>query len=328
MILTKPQTRPMANPELRSNHLLNVVAVVSNPLRFQSRYRLYEEFAARMATTPEVNLVTVEAAFGERQHEVTSAGDPNHVQVRHHTELWGKENLINVGIRALHRDWRYVAYIDADVMFLNKDWAQETLHQLQHHRGPIQLFENAIDLGPRNNVVQTHTGLGKLYATGAPKVFNAGPYGAAGGTYMHPGYAWAMKREFFENVGGLLDKAIVGSGDHHMSLGLIGEAHHSLPGGPSAAYRRMVMDWQARALKAAGKDIGYVEGTIMHSWHGPKAKRGYHSRWKIIVDNQYDPEVDVRYTTEGVLELVGNKPKLRDDLRRYFRSRSEDSLDE
>jgi len=40
------------------------------------------------------------------------------------------------GVVGLPRDWRYVAWIDADVHFLNRDWAQETLHQTASKKAP------------------------------------------------------------------------------------------------------------------------------------------------------------------------------------------------
>lgn len=316
--------RPPKHTALRSDNTLHVVAVISNPVRYASRYRLYEQFAAHMETFPEVRLTTVELAFGDRHHEVTHHATPErHVQVRSSSELWHKENLINLGVRALPRDWKYVAWVDADVQFVNRGWAQETLHQLQHH-AVVQCFEDAIDMGPRNNVVDRHQSFGKLYATGATRPRISGePY-----SFWHPGFAWACRREFYENVGGLIDFAILGAADHHMALALIGAAKDSLPGGIHPSYARRVMEWQDRALRAGKRDLGFVEGALMHHWHGSKKKRYYVERWSLLTSNQYNPDVDVRYSHHGVLELTGNKPRLRDDLRSYFRARAEDSFDD
>ena len=48
--------------------LLHVVTAVANPMRWQSRIRLYRDFAARMLDSG-VRLTVVECAFGERPHE-------------------------------------------------------------------------------------------------------------------------------------------------------------------------------------------------------------------------------------------------------------------
>jgi hypothetical protein len=68
-----------------------------------------------------------------------------------------------------------------------------------------------------------------------------------------------------------------------------------------------------------------VPGTIEHAWHGSKEKRAYIDRWTILTRNSFDPDMDLIRNTWGVLELVGNKPALRRDIDRYFRSRDEDS---
>ena len=72
-------------------------------------------------------------------------------------------------------------------------------------------------------------------------------------------------------------------------------------------------------------NIGHVPGTIEHSWHGSKAARGYQSRWGILTKHQFDPVADLKRNVWGVPELAGNKPELRRDLDRYFRSRNEDA---
>jgi hypothetical protein len=64
---------------------------------------------------------------------------------------------------------------------------------------------------------------------------------------------------------------------------------------------------------------------MIHKWHGPRALRGYTERWKILEANAFDPYLDLRPDEHGVFEFTGNKPKLRDDVRQYFRSRNEDS---
>lgn len=318
--------RPPANHRLRTDNTLHVVAVISNPIRYQSRWRLYEAFAKHMDSYDvDVHLHTVEAAFGDRHHEVTAADNPDHLQLRTRSEIWHKENMINLGVRhLLPVDWKYMAWVDADVEPMNPDWAQETMHQLQHHP-VVQLFENVVDLGPRNNVVQTHSGFAKLYRTGVRFQRHAGEREYA---YAHSGYAWACTRTWWENVGGLIDRAVLGAADHHMAWAMIGQAEVSIPKKIHPNYRKMVLDWQTRCVRATAGNLGFVEGTLKHFWHGPKAKRMYRERWQILQDHQYDPEADVAYDGQGLLELQANKPGFKRDLQEYFRVRSEDSQEE
>ena len=299
---------------------LHVVAVISNPARFASRTRLFGEFVERMRSAG-VDLIVVEAAFGDRPFLVTEAGNPHHVQVRHWTELWNKECQMRIGVEHLTRvfpGWRNLATIDADIEFLRDDWATETIEALQHY-DVIQPWSDCYDSGPYGEHVQHHRSFCRNHVEGKP--IPPGPYDP----FAHPGYAWAWTRRAYEALGGFIEIGACGAGDHHMALGLIGKAELSMPGGISAAYRREVMGWQARALQHVQGNIGFIKGAIRHFHHGPKAKRFYQDRWQILVGEGYDPDTDLKRNAYGMLELAGNKPGLRDKLRAYFRSRDEDS---
>jgi len=69
----------------------------------------------------------------------------------------------------------------------------------------------------------------------------------------------------------------------------------------------------------------------VHYWHGRKVDRRYWDRWKAIVQNQFNPNLDLKYDWQGCLQLVDRGERrsiaLRDDARRYFRARNEDSID-
>ncbi len=131
--------------------LLHVVTCVSNPVRYRSRWRLYERFAAQMERAG-VRLLTVELAYGERPFEVTKPGRRDPVQLRSRSELWSKENLLNIGFAHLPEGWRYAAWIDADVEFQNPDWAGKTVERLQLFDA-LQLFSHAVDLDPEHQVL-------------------------------------------------------------------------------------------------------------------------------------------------------------------------------
>ncbi|MEJ0095724.1 MAG: hypothetical protein WDN46_20645 [Methylocella sp.] len=116
----------------------------------------------------------------------------------------------------------------------------------------------------------------------------------------------------------------MGSGDHHMALGLAGQADKSMPDGTSSAYRDAVKLWEQRAVTHVNGKIGYVPGVIEHRFHGRKSDRGYVSRWDMFVEHQFNPNTDLKRNSYGVLEFAGNKPDLERGFDRYMRSRNED----
>ena len=135
---------------------LHVIAVISNPQRYETRYDLYNKFAKHVEDSG-ARLWTVETAFGDRPHEITASDHSQHIQLRTSTELWHKENMINIGISRLPANWEYVAWIDADVTFARPDWALETLHQLQHYK-VVQMFSDCMDLSPDYRIVPDRAG--------------------------------------------------------------------------------------------------------------------------------------------------------------------------
>ena len=325
--------RKADSPGYKGNRKLYVVTCVSNPLRTRSRVELYKKFAQAVEDAGAI-LYTVEMAFGDRPHTITDERNPRHLQLRSYFELWHKENMLNLLINKLPEDWEYVAWIDADVMFTRSDWVNETIEQLQHYM-VIQMFSYAQDLSLRYEPMQLHSGFvhdwyhGKVTFNssgkghkGKKKGYNG--YGGYGFDEGHPGYAWAARREALDNLGGLIDFAILGSADRHMACALIGEGDKSFHPDIHPNYKELVMDWQDRAEKHIKHDIGYMAGTILHGYHGQKSKRGYNSRWQILVDHQYDPVKGAYRDAKGLLQLRTENIKLRDDLRNYFSSRHED----
>jgi hypothetical protein len=297
---------------------LHVIAVISNPCRYQSRHRLYGQFRARMAAAG-VTLWTIEAAFGARAHAVTDPADPRHIQLRVHDEFWHKESLINFGISRLPSDADYIAWIDADVEFVRPDWATETIHQLQHY-DVVQPWSHADDLGPNLERIETHTSFAYCHLHGHPLRHGYGPF-------FHPGFAWAARRRALEALGGLLDWPLLGSADHHMACAIVGRVEHSTPGGLHPNYYKHLRIWQERAESHVRRNIGYVPGLLLHHWHGKKKQRKYQERWGILQKHQFDPETDLKRDLQGMYQLTNKKIGLRDAIRAYFRQRHEDSID-
>lgn len=298
---------------------LYVVTAVFNPWRYKSRIKLYRDFE-KYVNDSGAKLVTVELAYGQRDFVVTEPNDPMDVQLRTDAELWHKERMLNLGIQRLPRDWKYVAWIDADIVFARPDWVEETVHLLQHFSF-IQMFSQAVDLSPNYEILKTHTGMFYAHYEGLMK--------QVGGKYeqYHPGFAWAARRDALNNVGGLFDTAVLGSADRHMALSLLEYGERSHPSGISNGYKEQLQLWQDRCHKFVKKNVGYMPGAILHYWHGKKVDRRYQDRWKILVNHQFDPEFDLKLDTQGLYQFTERCPQLAYDIRKYFQARNEDSID-
>src|ERR1017187_7764498 len=303
---------------------LDVVAVYSNPIRWRSRADIHSRFEDAMLQTPGVRLTTVECAYGDHPFEFPDRTGINRVRVRARTLLWIKENLINLGIRNLPEDWKYVAWVDADVFFHQQNWALETVHALQLNH-IVQPWSDCYDLGPNDEHLASHKSFLRQWRCGAPVCGDKWKSNGGCYDYPHSGYAWAATRQAIDWLGGLLEIAAIGAGDHHMALSFVGKADYSMPGGVGDNYRKHIKMWESRAVQHIRQNLHYVAGTIEHRWHGRKTDRKYLDRWSILLDHGFDPDVDLKRNSYGVFELAGDNIGLASALDRYFRQRNEDA---
>lgn len=304
---------------------LYVISVIFNPQRYSSRMRLYEQFKEYMLKTKNVILYTIECSFGDRMSLIDEEMEDNHVilRVKTDSEIWLKENLINIAVQRLPTDWKYMAWIDSDVMFARHDWAIETIQQLQHY-DLVQMFSHAQDLDRDEIPYQTHQGFAYNFCNGDQIEDNY--YNSPTGNRWHPGFAWAIKKDAFNKLGGLMDFAILGAADNHMAWSLIGEGEKTLPTGLSDEYKNKVLTWEKRAIKHIKKNIGYVPGLLLHHFHGSKKYRKYKDRWEILVKNNFNPDINIIKDWQGLYYLEIDCIDLKRDCSNYFKQRNEDCI--
>lgn len=298
---------------------LYVVAAIDNPEMFAARYKHYYTFAKHIEDSGAI-LITVECVLGSRNFEVTQAGNPNHVQLRSKTDLWRKENLHNIGVGRLPHNWKYVALCDADFINTRPDWVNATKLALERYDA-VQLFQTYACLRSDHSVDSTNKGFvyGLQSKQPLPKEYSY--FGATGGE-------WAYRRSAWETLEGVLQTPIMGSADWYMAYALAGlqDEHKSKTlAGCAPRYVESIDEWSARAKKLNG-NIGCIQNHGIHYWHGPYASRGYGWRWKILATHAFDPSADLKVQHSGLLELAGNKPGMRDEIRAYMASRQEDQL--
>lgn len=291
--------------------VLYVVLPYFNYCGFKRRQELFIKFVHEVSRVKGIRVVVSEL--------VGSAPLPKlpvwkHVKNRSDSPVWMKEKLVNVAIKMLPEDWKYVAWIDADITFLNPNWVQDTIEALQTN-DIVQLFRTAVNLGPNNEAIKIDKGFGYMHADSGTPYIKTDKYG-----HWHPGYAWACTRSAFRGMGSsLLDWAILGSGDRHMAMAWIGRVLDSCPGTVHMSYKVMLMEYQ---YKCQNFKISYVPGTILHHWHGRFEDRKYKERWDVLVRHAFNPIEDVTMS----LKLTPTGKRMEKDLKDYFEGRREDSV--
>jgi hypothetical protein len=217
-------------------------------------------------------------------------------------------------------DWNYVAWIDSDIEFCNKDWVRETIEQLQTF-DIVQMFTHAVELGPNCETLQVHTGFMYSYINKCAQ--EKDKYTG----FRHPGYAWAATRGAIDKIGGLIDFAVFGSGDFNMASAFIGQVEKSLRADLHPNFILLCKIFQERCDRHIKRNVGFVRGSVLHNWHSCKSRRRYHDRPKVLAELQFDPLRDLKKDNHGLWILEDINIKLRDEIRYYFRSRHEDSID-
>ncbi|HXW70259.1 MAG TPA: hypothetical protein VEK34_02245 [Methylocella sp.] len=309
------------------NDTLYIITCISNPLQWTSRITLARDVILDWAKEPNVSVVMVECVHGARSPSlmdltaIIDASKLTYKMVHATTAAWSKENLMNIGVSSLPDTARYLAFFDADIRFRLPGWASGIMDALQLYP-VIQPWQTCYDLGPNDEHLEAHSSFASLYYKRGQSFKSKGLYGKQ--AFPHPGYAWAWTRVALDAVGGLFELGGMGSGDHHMALGLIGRAKESLPCSADNAYANAVMVWQRRATALKNK-LGFAPYTIEHKWHGDKNFRGYTSRWRMFINHQFDPNEDLKRNSYGVVEFAGNKPELEREFDNYLRSRMEDA---
>jgi len=280
-------------------------------------------------------------------------------------ELWLKENLVNVGVQHLTAqtpDWQQVCWLDADVLFVRPNWVGECIQKLQHYSF-LQMFSHARDLGPNYEMLDEHyshaNGMGFVEAwnrgilktTLSPQILAdlkalgqdieqitkdfAQLREDLGGYYgqqrVFPGLAWAATRQAWEQVGGLLDFAIWGGGDWHMSHALIEKTEGMMRNDLHRDYKKLVMQWYQRCRTQIRQNVGVMEGSILHNWHGKKVGRGYNTKHSLLAKFGFDPLRHLKRDSQGLYQLHDDRStsyvQLRDMMRRIAKERNEDSID-
>ncbi|MBE2240332.1 MAG: hypothetical protein IAE81_21275 [Caldilineaceae bacterium] len=336
-----------------------VVTTYYNPARYRTKRANYERFAApiRAAGIP---FVTIECAFGDEPFELTVS--PAVIQVRGRDVMWMKERLINLAISQLPAHATKIAWLDADILFTNPDWAVQTSVLLD--RWPLVQPHDRVGRMARGKL--TFNGRSRRsFACQLQLRLESARLGAA--AHGQPGIGWAARRDLIERHS-VYDAAILDGGDELFAHAAGGGLNSPCGRGITCAHQRRrpylvekglnrllripwprwLADWylvRTRTPPVAAPDepffahylrwakpfaaeiqgrIGYVPGMALHLWHGDPVNRQYASRNAILKRHHFDPAHDLRLNADGIWEWASAKPELHLAVREYFSARRED----
>ena len=299
-----------------------VITCYFNPARYETKRRNFDAFMAGMRKAG-ANVLVVEFAFGDDPFELEPG--ENVLQLRGTGVMWQKERLLNIAAARLPASARKIGWFDADIIFKEPDWLERTSQSLDRYM-VVQPFSHAVRLHRDNR----DDGTGVLDESFA-SMFVRDPALARTRQYKfhgHTGYAWAARRELFEQCG-LYDACLTGSGDHLMAhafaAGMMKSPcmRHTFFGSP--AYAEHFVRWGISARDVVNAKVGVVPGRILHLWHGDLADRRYADRERAFRRLGLDPKTHLRLDGNGLWEWSEEAPaSLRAWADGSFHHRNED----
>lgn len=306
----------------KRNKSLLVITSYYNPCKYETRKINFDKFLNGLKKQG-VECLTVECVFEDQEYEL----DPskyNVIQMRTNTVLWQKERLLNLAAKYAENCVENIAWIDADLIFENDNWAQDLTKVLK--QSPIaQTWQSCERLSksgksyPIPDVTWSFAHAMNQDST----LMEKQRYDAHG----HTGYGWAMKKSIFEELG-LYEEAISGSADHFMAHAIFDNYNHCIVNAlkQDPIQIRHLQEWGAKFYSLVKGNLGVVPGHIKHLWHGEPGDRRYFLRMHDITDLGFNPYLDIEKPYGRPLEWAAccNKPELKQYFKNYFESRKED----
>lgn len=297
-----------------------------NPAGYASRLSNYRVFRANLI--PPVAVVELSL---NGKYELRSDDAEIVVQITGGDIMWQKERLLNVALDHLPEDCDHVAWIDCDVVFLDRGWVEaadralEKFCLIQAFRERCNLSRGVLDYSVANGICDSVSeSVGYKIVAGEVQADDFRQSEAPLTRKSTAGLAWAARRELLQ-AHGLYDACILGSGDRAILCAAMGVFDWGLNAvGMRGRQIEHYLNWAGPFSCAVDRRVGFVDGRVLHLWHGDLKNRRYAQRHQGLSRFAFDPFTDLALDPSGSWRWTGTKPEMREYVRAYFESRKED----
>jgi hypothetical protein len=238
------------------------------------------------------------------------------IYTKFNSYMFLKENLYNIAAKNLYQ-YDNLIFMDSDIYFDNDEWFNETNRLLENY-DIIQPFDKCTWLN-KDGITP------KLTKSSAAKCLNHASN--PNNIMYHPGFCWAMKRQFFDNIGGWYEKHPLGGGDKSMWFALDKNVPLDIGIDSWAGIKGVFIDtieyqqYREHIRKLSYK-VGYsIKNNIYHKYHGQIKNRSYLKRYEPLSSFK-NKNYPMQKNEEGLLEWEDNE--LNKLCYQYFKNRQED----
>jgi len=250
-----------------------IVSCFFNPQNSKYRLKAFDIFYDKIK---HLNHQIIECVIGDSKPQLNY---PNIKTIHTKNLLWHKETLLNKVISELPQKYKYVFWIDADVIFTNNNWLVDGVEQLKTNN-IIQPFKYCFHLDKdqiKSDKVVTDLNKKIWRSFCSNYVENKSWMDNDYDTHGHVGFAWGAKREILDTIP-LYDKALIGGADHIIAHASANQINHCCISKAFIENIDEINIWSEKFAKLIDGKIGFVEGELYHIWHGDIEKRQYLKR--------------------------------------------------
>ena len=299
-----------------------------NPAGYRQRYKNFRIFREHLS----VPLVAVELGYGN-DFELKDGDADVLVQLHGSSALWQKECLLNIALSKVPRTVSVVAWLDCDIIFQRADWAAQAVEVIQQ-KPLIQLFSEVQYLpqgtaDPSSLAAQNATvfrSITDLVDSGTWSAADPRSWESTRIRRVAFGMGWAARRDLLARHN-FYDAMVVGSGDRALVWAAYGRYEDAIARlCLNRARASHYLDWAQRFYGDIQGNIGGIAGRICHLWHGDLPNRGYRNRHADFAKIGFDPTIDIRRDSNGILQWASERSDLETFARTYFSSRREDGV--
>jgi len=287
------------NPKVKEKKNLAVITSLFGLSGNDQRIKNFHEFRRNLGSVP---FYAIEASF-DGQFIVPDALHVNCCPEKQ--SLWQKERMLNLLADQLPPEIESIAWVDSDILFQNPDWYQQTTRALEVNP-VVQMWSYAHFSNKDGTIERTFQSSGSV---GGYSTINPRP---------HCGYAWAMRRETWDEISGLFDMDIVGGGDAWMAHAFFGERSGEFLRNASRAMLEEFAKYHEKCWDVIQSRVGHVPGDIVHLYHGNFKDRRYWEKHRLLKEYRYNPNTDLMTGANGLYEWAGQNTGLQTRIAYLF----------
>ncbi|HOS15843.1 MAG TPA: hypothetical protein PKX15_02340, partial [Bacteroidales bacterium] len=285
------------------NNDIAVISTFFNPLKYKNRYENYLKFQNFIYDCGLKDHFYVSELL--YNNEEPFINHENVIRFKMEDIFWHKERALNLTAKILPKQYSKVIWVDADMIWFNKNWWKEVSKLLDEYN-VVQPYSSCQYL--RSNFSTERKTNSVLFYI-CQNNFNE--KGLVGG-------AMAYKREFFDTIG-LYDRAIMGGGDIVSIMPIL---KTTIPT-KYAYFDLKLNEYLEKATQYINNRYYYLDELICHLYHGRIFDRGYKDRYKMNENLTFDDLCEVGES--GLYKFKSNVTKIvKFNYIKYFEDRNED----